>query len=783
MQLSPKFAVLAAAIASAQFVFAQQPVYKNRDAPIEARVTDLLRRMTLEEKVAQIIQGDIGGTNGWMDFNDPTDNTLTHNATKMAATLATRAGSVWAGYMAPHEKFVYGVKVGQKYLMEQSRLGIPALVQTEALHGFINGGVTYVSPITMAAAFNPQLVNQMAAAISEEAEALGVSQVFAPVLDLARELRFGRVEEGFGEDPLVNGILGKAYVDGMQTGRRRNVSSTAIAKVAATCKHFAAFGTPHGGLNTAPVVGGERDLRTMYLPPFRRACLDALSFMTAYSAYDGVPAVADRHLLVDILRNEWGYKYWVTSDASAVDMIMTEHGTCDSRECCAKTAVECIQGEMGGGTYTYETLPAQVRAGKVSVSVIDETVKTMLRTKFALGLFENPYPYDDWKDHVRTTKGLSVMKELDREAIVLLKNSNGLLPLKKSGSVALVGPLAARSNLGDYVFSSAHQYVTVATKGFEQVLNGTGVKINYAKGCELWSNDQSGFAEAVAAAKASDVAVVMVGTWSLDQQNLWNWANNATTGEHVDVSDLGLVGAQRALVQAVKAAGKPTIVVFVSGKPVAEPWIADHADAVIQQFYPGEFGGAALAEVIYGDVNPSGKLPVSIPRDVGTTPAFYNYLKHGRPVDAGRILDNGVLDFGWQYVLDSPVPLWSFGEGLSYTTFAYSNLRIPATLSRDAKSFKVVVNVKNTGSVAGKETVQVYATDKVASVVTVNQKLVGFNKVSFAPGEAKDVSIDVDVSELAIWKIGGGYAVEPGAFAIKLGSSAKVLVNGTLTIT
>ncbi|KAH7099310.1 glycoside hydrolase superfamily [Auriculariales sp. MPI-PUGE-AT-0066] len=771
------------ALAAVRAVHAAAPLYKDPKAPIESRVEDLLKRMTLEEKVAQIIQGDIGGTNGWMNFTDPYDNTLTHNETALAATLKTRAGSVWAGYLAPYEKFVYGVTVGQKYLMEQTRLGIPALVQSEGLHGFTNGGATFASPISIAATFNPALLKEAAAAIATEAEVLGVNHIFAPVLDLARELRFGRVEEGYGEDPHLTGQMALAYVDGIQSGRRRNVSSTAIARVAATCKHFAAFGSPQGGLNTAQVSGGERELRTTYLPPFRTACINALSIMTAYSSYDGIPAVSNQHLLVDILRKEWGYKYWVTSDASAVDMLKSNHGTCDTRECCAKASVECIQGEMGGGTYTYETLPAQVRAGTVSEKVIDETVRTLLRTKFSLGLFENPYPYEDYNDHNRTDATKAIVKQMDQESIVLLKNTNGLLPLKKSGSIALLGPLADRDSLGDYIFETAHQYAVNPRQGFTQLLNGTGVAINYAQGCKIASNDQSGFAAAVDAAKKSDVAIVFVGTSTFDQQHLWIWPNSgATTGEHVDVSDLGLVGAQRALVQAVKAVGKPTIVVLISGKPVAEPWIADHADGILQQFYPGEAGGLALAEVIYGDVNPSGKLPVSIPRDVGTTPAFYNYLKNSRPTDAGRILDNGDLVLGWQYVLDSPVPLWSFGEGLSYTTFAYSNLRIPSSVSKNAKTFTITVNVKNSGAVAGKEVVQVYVTDVAASVVTPNQQMVGFVKVDLKAGEAKDVAVPIELSELAVWTLRSSHVVEPGAFAVKIGNSANVFVNGTLTV-
>ncbi|KAF8644321.1 hypothetical protein AX16_008529 [Volvariella volvacea WC 439] len=760
-----------------------RPIYKNPRASIEARVNDLLPRMTLEEKVAQIIQGDISG---WMDMRDPLDNTLTFNQTGLEEMMSIKAGSIWGGYLVPWEKFVYGVTVGQKYLVENTTLGIPALIQSEGLHGFTNNGTIFPSPIGLAASFDREVVKKMAAVVSDEAEGLGINHIFAPVLDLARELRWGRVEEGFGEDPFLQGELGLAYVDGLQAGSRRNTSSTAVARMAATCKHFAAFGTPHGGLNLAPVIGGERELRSIYLKPFHKACLNALSIMTAYSSYDGIPAVGDTHMLVDILRKEWGYKYWVTSDAGAVDLLITLHGTCADRECAAKTAVERYSGEMGGGTYTYLTLVDQVRAGKVRVSYIDETVKTLLRTKFSLGLFENPYPYEDYLSTLRTPEHKEVLLQTDRESIVLLENKNNVLPLSKDiGSIALIGPQVDRVTFGDYVFFNATLNGVSPLEGFRQFLSEQSIstQINYAEGCKLWSNDESQIEAAVSAAQSSDVAIVMVGTWSLDQTLLWQPGTNATTGEHRDQFDLGLVGAQLKLIKAIEATGKPTIVVFVSGKPIAEPWIKDHADAVIQQFYPGELGGLALAEIVFGAINPSGKLPVSFPRDVGTTPVFYNYFKGSRPnVNPGAILDDGTLRFGNQYVLGSPAPLWSFGHGLSYTTFNYTNLRLSSSTIRPNQDFNVTVTVRNTGSVAGKEVVQVYLTDVVASVVTPNQELVGFEKIELAPGESKTVSIKIESEQLAVWTVSNKWQVEPGEFRIKVGTSDQTFVQTTLTV-
>ncbi|KIK96990.1 glycoside hydrolase family 3 protein [Paxillus rubicundulus Ve08.2h10] len=711
------------------------PIYKGPDAPIEDRVNDVLPRMTVQEKVGQLIQGDL---NGWMNMTDPLENTLAHNQTGLGQMMEYKAGFIWAGYLAPWDKIVYGITVGQRYLMENTTLGIPAIFQSEGLHGFTDNGTIWPIPIGLAASFSTPLLQQAASTIATKAEGLGTSQ------------------------------MGHAYVTGLQCGRRRNVSSTAIARMAATCKHFAAF-----------VSGGERELRTYYLKPFNHACINALSIMTAYSSYDGIPNVANTCESSIPLRKEWGYQYFVTSDAGSVDYLITLHGVCPTRECAAKVALEHgLSGEMGGGTYTYLTLPDQIAKGTVNISYVDEIVKTILRTKFALGLFENPYPYPDYASTMRTQTTRELLHQMERETIILLENNNNILPLSTDiKSIALIGPQADRVSFGDYVFFNASLNGISPLRGFADLLANTSVEINFAEGCKLWSNDESEFPQAIAAAKASDVAIVMVGTWSLDQTLMWSPGTNATTGERVDLSDLSLVGAQFPLVQAIQATGTPTIVVFVSGKPVTNPWIQQNVDAVIQQFYPGELGGLAIAEIIFGVVNPSGKLPVSFPRSVGTTPVFYNYLKGSRPTDPPMIYSNGTMQFGHQYVLDTPVPTWSFGRGLSYATFNYTDSVLSSPTIYTNEGFNVTVTIHNTGCMDGKEVVQVYMTDLYSSVVTPNMQLIGFIKVAIPAGQSSTVAIPIMSSQLAVWTVTNQWVVEPGEFNIFVGTSEEVYLD------
>ncbi|KAI1399536.1 glycoside hydrolase family 3 protein [Hypoxylon fuscum] len=750
------------AVALARLRSDSAPLYKDSSASVEDRVADLLSRMNLQDKASQLSQGDL---RNWINITDGS-----FNQTGLEWSMQSRGGSFYVGLAVPWKTLSDGIKTGQDYLLQNTTLGIPAWVQSEGIHGFLIPKATiFNSPIAHACAFNPALVEKMAKAIAQEAQALGVNQIFGPLADLARELRFGRVEETFGEDSYLTGELALAYVKGLQSGN-----------VSAMVKHFAAFATPEQGINCGPVHGGERELRTTYLPPFRRAIIDggALSVMSAYHSYDGVPAVADKHTLSDILRGEWGYKYFVMSDAGATDRLCHDFKMCRSVPIDSEAIVNFVlpsgnDVEMGGGSYNFEKIPEMVESGKLPISIVDEAVARLLRAKFEARLFENPFPAiseEEWPNYINTPETVELARQLDAESIVLLENHEHVLPLKKDASIAY----------GDYVpYKSQYRGVT-PLDGIRAASVG---KVTHAIGCERWSSDQSGFAEAISAAEAADVAVVVVGTWSRDQDELWAGLN-ATTGEHVDISSLNLVGAMPHLVKTIIDTGKPTIVVFSSGKPISEPWISDAASALVQHFYPSEQGGHALADILYGNINPSGKLSVSFPFDVGATPIYYDYLNSARGnSDPGAIYSNGSMKFGHSYVLQSPSPLYEFGYGKSYSTFVYSAVTLSKSTTYPSDTITVSVDITNNSTRDGAEVVQVYVQDMVSSVVVPNKQLKGFSKTFLRAGKSETVNIDLAIADLGLWDINMKYVVEPGEFTVHVGSSSlDIRGNATFTV-
>ncbi|KAM6482445.1 glycoside hydrolase family 3 protein [Trichoderma sp. SZMC 28011] len=759
-----------AALAAVGQATANQPLYKNPHASIDDRVSDLLKRMSVKEKMAQLIQGDMS------NYLDLTYGTF--NKTGLEWNMEYRANSVWTGYYTNMTTVKKAAQLAQDYLTKETELGIPAFVQSEGLHGFLGLNATiFNSPIGMACSFNPELVEEMARAIATESLALGVNQLFAPLADLARELRYGRVEECFSEDPYLTGEMAYSFAKGLQE-----------QGVSATIKHFAAFASPEQGINTSPVHGGERELRSLYLPPFKRAIIDsgATSIMSSYNSYDGVPIVANSEVLTDILRGEWGYKYFVTSDAGGTARLANAFYVCkiEDNDCITLEALPAGNDvEMGGGYYSFESIPELIESGKLSENVLDTAVSRVLRSKFTLGLFEKPFTGVSDKDifkYINTKEHKQIARQLDSESIVLLENHENVLPLKKDANVAVIGPMAhGYVNYGDYVIHTAMTRGVTPLDGINSVSKG---KVTYAKGCERWSNDESGFDEAIAAAEASDVAIVVVGTWSRDQNELWS-GFNATTGEHIDVSNLNLVGAMPRLVKAIIGTGKPTIVVYSSGKPITEPWISEEASALVQQFYQSEQGGYALADVLYGNVNPSGKLSVSFPYDVGTLPIYYDYLNSARSYpNPGHVYDNGTIVFGSTYVLENPTALYEFGYGLSYSQFKFSDISVSKSRVSASDTVTVSVKVTNTSKRDGAEVVQLYVKDVLASVEVPRYQLKGFKKVTVKAGKSTTVKIDLAVEDWGLWNRKMQYVVEPGEFTVLVGNSSENF-QGNVTVT
>ena len=752
-------------IAAAQTVTnSTTPTYRNPSAAINERVADLLSRMTIEDKTAQLLQGDL---QNWLNIT-----TNAFNASGLEDMAANKSGSFYVGSPIPQDWLAAGIFQGQQYLVENTTLGIPAFVQTEGIHGFLIGNATiFNSPIGQAASWNPDLIKQFARVVAQEAKALGVNQIFAPVQDLARELRHGRVEETYGEDAFLAGEIGHAYVTGLQ---ENNVS--------AMVKHFAGFMVTEQGLNTGPAHYGERELRTTFLPSYHRAIIDggALAIMAAYHSLDGIPAVADYHLLTEILRDEWGYAGFVMTDAGGSDRICDAFKMCQSEPIDSEAVTQYIlpagcDVEMGGGSFNYRSIPQLVASGSLDAAVVDKAVSRLLYAKFALGLFENPYAsrtINDTTSVIHTPASLQLSRELDAESIVLLENRNGTLPLSKNASIAVIGPMANYTNFGDYTVYHA-QYNSQNVNPLQGITSASNGVVTFAQGCQRDSNNQPGFADAVDIASTADITIVVVGTWSRDQNELWGGLN-ATTGEHVDVADLSLVGAMGPLVQAIIETGKPTVVVFSSGKPVSEPWIYEHASAVVQQFYPGEQGGNALADILFGNINPSGKLPVGIPQSVGTLPIYYDYVNSARAsLEPGYIANNGTIVFGHAYVIGDPNPLYPFGYGLSYSNFTYSNVTLSASEAGVTETVIATVTVTNNGTMDGQEVVQLYVSDLIASVVVPNKELKGFQKALVRAGQSVDVSFEVQVAELGLWNIRMDYVVESGDFKIMIGSDSS----------
>ena len=740
----------------------EKPAYLDATAPVDRRVRDLIGRMTLEEKVGQMGQRRL--------------SSLMKDGRLVAKSVRECFGRMSIGtledpHLAPRIS-AEAVNAVQEYLVSKTRLGIPALIISECLHGHMSDGATiFPQAIALGSTWNPDLVRRMAEAAAKEARSVGVAQALSPDLDLAREPRWGRVEETYGEDPYLVERMGVAYIRGMQ-GQGPGVDGEHLV---CTPKHFAAHGSPEGGINLAPVAAGERELRALYLPPFEAAirAAGALSIMPCYSELDGVPAHASHFLLTRILREEWGFQGYVYSDYGGVSMLEGFHRTAHTAAEAGKQALEAgldleAPRDFGFG----EVLVESVRKGEISVDVVDRAVSRILRVKFFAGLFENPFC-----DAARAEKVChapahrALAREIAQEAIILLENRRNLLPLDPGiGSVAVIGPNADLAQLGDYSRRQPPEAVT-PLDGIRAVVSKR-THVRHAQGCPIYGSSREGFAVAVEAAQHSEVAVVVLGGTSVANAGT-GWGTDedfSTCGEGFDRSELTALGVQEDLARAVIGTGTPAVVVLVHGRPYGIEWIAEHARAVVEAWYPGEQGGHALADVLFGRVNPSGRLPVSVPRTVGHVPAFYNhkpsargyYHKPGSPEDPGR-----------DYVFSSPEPLWPFGHGLSYTRFSYSNLRVTPARIRPSGRVQVSVDVRNAGKRAGKEVVQLYLNDVVSSVTTPVKALRRFDKVALRPGEKRTVTFTLSPDDLKVLDHTMRWVVESGQFEVIVGGRKK----------
>lgn len=740
----------------------------------DKRVADLLAQMTVDEKIAQL--AGIWST-------DLIDDNKHFSTAKAAHNLSNGIGHITrigAAIQLPPQDSAALANSIQKYLIEQTRLGIPAIVHEESCAGYMAlQGTTFPQAIGLAATWAPELIEAMTTVIRQQMRAVGAHHTLAPVVDVARDPRWGRIEETFGEDPYLISRIGVAYVKGIQ-------GDDWTTGVVATGKHFLGYGWSEGGMNWAPAHIPAREMREIFATPFAAVIQEAHigSIMNAYHEMDGVPVGSSKELMVDFLRGELDFAGVVVSDYNTLPCFVTYHHIAQNK---AEAAMLGLQAGIDVELPTHDCYGAPLRqaleAGMVSIELVDQSVGRLLKMKLDLGLFDNPY-VDDGKviEVYNTPEQLALSRQLAQQSIVLLKNEANLLPLDtNTKTIAVIGPSANSVRLlqGDYHYPShlhmdtpsesrtdapapmgyvtpvdTNEHFPPTTTVLNGIIETASGEVLYAQGCEVTGEDKSGFDAAIEIATKADVAVVVVGGKS-------GLSNDCTSGESLDRASLGLPGVQQALVEAIAATGTPTVVVLINGRPLALPWIAEHIPAILEAWLPAQEGGHAVADVLFGKISPGGKLPVSVPRDVGQVPVYYNHKPSG-----GRSHWQG------EYIDMSTKPLYPFGHGLSYTTFEYSNLIIGATQVTAQDTVAISVDVKNTGSTAADEVVQLYLHDPVASVTRPVKELKGFKRLTLQPGERKTITFQVPVGIMAFYDRQMQFIVEPGEIEVLIGSSS-----------
>ena len=744
------------------------PAYKDASLPSETRARDLVGRMTLEEKLGQLLC-----PLGWPMYEKVSDTEVTISDAYRTFIQEQHGGMLWATFRADPwtrktletglnpQLSAQAYNALQHYAIDSTRLGIPIILAEEAPHGHMAIGTTvFPTSIGLAATWDTALVEKVGAVIGSELTAQGGTIGYGPVIDLSREPRWSRVEETYGEDMFLTSEMASAMVRG-----------TSGKGVISTLKHFVAYGIPEGGHNGSPSHIGPRDLEENVLPTFKAAIDNgALSVMTSYNTIDGVPTTCNPDLLTGVLRDRWHFRGFVVSDLESIDGIYGSHHVASSKQEAGEMALKAgVDVDLGANCFSL--LKESVESGRVSMKTLDQAVKRVLLRKFEAGLFDNPYVDESAAAGlVRTPEHIGVAAQAAREGVVLLKN-DGILPLSKGARIALIGPNADNqyNQLGDYTAPQAEDHVVTMKEGLE----AKGIDVHYVKGCAVRDKEHSSIAQALVATMLSDVAVVVVGGSSardfktkyidtgaavVDEDSV----SDMEAGEGFDRASLDLLGLQDELLRAVRSVGRPVVVVYVEGRPLDKRWAAEKADALLTMWYPGGEGGTALADVLFGDYNPAGRLPVSVPRDAGQLPVYYN-KKNPR---------------GHDYVEMTADPLYPFGYGLSYTTFEYSGL----TVSGRVPDVEVTVNVKNTGSRDGDEVVQLYVVDPLASTVRPRKQLRAFDRVFVKAGETVPVTLKLGADAFSLVNAAGDTVTERGDFLLQVGASSEdIRLTETIT--
>lgn len=752
--------------------------YQNASLPIEQRVSDLLSRMTWDEKV-----GQLRCTLAW-NYYDIVGKNVVPSASFKKDIAEGNIGMLWATYRADpwtQKSLDNGLnpelaaKCGnalQKYVLENTRLGIPLFLAEEAPHGHMAIGTTvFPTGLGMAATWDPAIIEQTGQVIGKEVRLQGGHISYGPVMDLSRDPRWSRVEESMGEDPVLTAAIGVAMVRGLGGGDLSKPYSTI-----ATLKHFIGYGTTEGGQNGNPTFLGVREIHENFLYPFKKAIdAGALSVMTSYNSLDGIPSTMNDYYLKDVLRKDWGFNGFVVSDLYSIDGIWETHHVAATRQEAGALSLQAgVDADLGGKAYA--PLVDALNKHMVTGAQIDSACARILRMKFEMGLFEHPYvdPKAAAKE-VRTEASVEVAHRMAQELVTLLENKNNVLPLSKSARVAVIGPNADnRYNLlGDYTAPQEDSNVKTILDGIRTKVPAENIE--YVKGCAVRDTTNTEIDKAVEAARRADVVVVAVGGSSArDFKTSYKETGAAVSdsksladmdcGEGFDRATLGLLGKQDELLSALKATGKPLVVVYIEGRPLIKTWAAEHADALLTAYYPGQQGGQAIADVLFGDYNPAGRLPVSVAANIGQLPVYYN--------KKAPVLHN--------YVEMSAKPLYAFGYGLSYTTFSYANLNLKKV---GENTYEVSFDVTNTGSRDGEEVAQLYLHDEVASTSQPLEQLKHFERVMIKKGETHHFTFTLTPEDLSIIDRNMKRVVEKGDFKVMVGSASNdIKLQTTLTL-